>query len=152
MKPRRAVKANTMKISQKIMLQNHSSKILLVVIKTMLNEKKVPCIPSIFHDNKFVTDFSKKADFFLFLQNSAQILKTTVFSLTIFLILLFSSTIPITDQYLANLEFTKDGIKRIISKFDPNKAHGHDMISIRMLIMSGDAITCFQNIQKLLKM
>ena len=26
--------------------------------------KKVPCIPPIFHDNKFVTYFSKKADFF----------------------------------------------------------------------------------------
>ena len=51
-----------------------------------------------------------------------------------------SSTIPVTDQYLANIEFTKDDIKRIICKLDPNKAHGHDMISIRMLKMSGDAI------------
>ena len=34
------------------------------LLKTMLNEKKVPCIPPIFHDNKFVTDFSKKADLF----------------------------------------------------------------------------------------
>ena len=51
-----------------------------------------------------------------------------------------SSTIPVTDQYLANIEFTKDDIKRIICKLDPNKAHGHDMISIRMLKVSGDAI------------
>ena len=38
-----------------------------------LNDKKIPCIPTIIHDNKFVTDFSKKADpfnSFLF-QNSA---------------------------------------------------------------------------------
>ena len=34
----------------------------------------------------------------------------------------------------------KDNIKRIICKLDPNKAHGHEMISIRMLKMSGDAI------------
>ena len=27
----------------------------------------------------------------------------------------------------------KDNIERIIYKLDPNKAHGHDMISIRML-------------------
>ena len=33
-----------------------------------------------------------------------------------------------------------DDIKRIICKLDPNKAHGHDMISIRVLRMSGDAI------------
>ena len=51
-----------------------------------------------------------------------------------------SSTNPITDQYLANIEFTNDDIKRIICKLDPNQAHGHDMISIRMLKMSGDAI------------
>ena len=30
----------------------------------MLNDKKFHCIPSIFHDNKFVTDFSKKTDLF----------------------------------------------------------------------------------------
>ena len=53
---------------------------------------------------------------------------------------LFSSTNPITDQYLASIEFTKYDIKRIIYKLDPNKANGHDMISIRMLKMSGDAI------------
>ena len=53
---------------------------------------------------------------------------------------LSSSTIPITDQYLANIEFMKNDIKRIICKLDPKKAHGHDMISIRMLKVSGDAI------------
>ena len=41
---------------------------------------------------------------------------------------------------LANIEFTKDDIKRVICKLDPNKAHGHDMISIRMLKMSVDTI------------
>ena len=68
----------------------------------------------------------------LFLQNSAQLLKNNS--------VLPSSTNPITDQYLANIEFKKDDIKRIICKHDPNKAHGHDMISICMLKMSGDAI------------
>ena len=64
------------------------------------------------------------------------------------------STIPITtDQYLANIEFVKDDIKRIICKLDPNKAHGYDMISICMLKMSGDTIIkLLQIIQKLLKM
>ena len=53
--------------------------------------------------------------------------------------LLPSLTIPVTGHYLANIEFTMDDIKRIICKPDLNKAHGHDMISIRMLKMSGDA-------------
>ena len=51
-----------------------------------------------------------------------------------------SSTNTIIDQYLSNIEFTKDDIRRIICKLDPNKAHIHDMISIRVLKISGDAI------------
>ena len=73
----------------------------------------------------------KPISLILFLQNSAQLLKISVLS---------SSTIPVTDQYLANIEFTKDDIKRFICKLDPNKGHGHDMISIRILKMSSDAI------------
>ena len=99
----------------------------------MLNDKKVPCIPPIFHDNKFITDISKKADLFnSFFAKQCSIIENNS--------VLPSSINPITDQYLANTEFTKDDIKRIICKLDPNKAHGHDTISIRMLRMSGDAI------------
>ena len=41
-----------------------------------------------------------------------------------------SSTNPVTNQYLSNIEFKEDDIKRVIFKLDPNTAHGHDMISI----------------------
>ena len=99
----------------------------------MLNDKKIPCIPPIFHDNKFVTDFSKKTDLF----NSFLVKQCSIIGNSI---VLPSSINPITDQYLPNIEFMKDDIKRIICKLDPNKAHGHDMVSIRMLKMSGDAI------------
>ena len=53
MKPWRAVKTSAMKTSQK----NYALKPFF-----MLNEKKVSCISPIFCENKFVTDFSKKAD------------------------------------------------------------------------------------------
>ena len=43
-------------------------------------------------------------------------------------------------------------MKRIIGKLNPNKAHGHDMISIHMLKMLGDAIKeTLHSFQKLLK-
>ena len=51
-----------------------------------------------------------------------------------------SLTNPVTDQYMANIEFTKNDIKRIICKLDSNNTHGHDMISICVLKMSGDAV------------
>ena len=103
------------------------------LLKTKLNEKKIPFIPPIFHDNKFVTDFSKKADLFnsFFAKQYSIIENNSV---------LPSSINRITDKYLGNIELKEDDIKRIICKLDLNKAHGHDMISICMLKMSGDAI------------
>ena len=34
------------------------------ILKNFLNNKKVPIIPSLFHENEFVTDFEKKAELF----------------------------------------------------------------------------------------
>ena len=126
-------------ISKKLCSKAIAPKYYWSLLKTMLNDKKVPCIPPIFHDNKFVTDFSKKADLFnSFFAKQCSIIENNS--------VLPSSTIPVTDQYLANTEFTKDDIKRIICKLDPNNAHGHDMISICY------SRNIFENIQKLLKM
>ena len=64
---------------------------------------------------------------------------------------LHSSTNPITDQYLANIEFMKGDIKRIICKLDCNKAHGHDMISIRILKMSENVDAIIEPLFKIFK-
>ena len=120
-------------IPKKICSKATAPKYYWSLLKTMLNDKKVPCIPPIFHDNKFITDFSKKADLFnSFFAKQCSIIENNS--------VLPSSTNPITHQYLANIEFTKDDIKRIICNLDPTKAHGHDMISIHMLKMSSNAI------------
>ena len=34
------------------------------ILKTFLNNKKIPCIPPLFHENKFITDFKEKAELF----------------------------------------------------------------------------------------
>ena len=80
-----------------------------------------------------MTDFSKKGDIFnsLFAKQYSVIENNSVFA---------SSTDPIIDQYLADNKLTEDDINRIICKRDPNKAPGHDIISICMLKISGDAI------------
>ena len=51
-------------ISKKLCSKAIAPKYYWSLLKTMLNDKKVCCIPPIFQDNKFVTDFSKKADHF----------------------------------------------------------------------------------------
>lgn len=34
------------------------------MLKTLLNGNKIPCIPPIFHENKYVTDFKEKIEIF----------------------------------------------------------------------------------------
>ena len=47
---------------------------------------------------------------------------------------------PKTDKSLSNITFTEKDIEKVIQSLDPNKAHGHDMISIRMLKICGKSI------------
>ena len=59
-----------------------------------------------------------------------------------------------TEQKLSPLEFCTDDIVKIIKSLDPNKAHGHDEISIRMIKLCATSISkplsilfinCFKN-------
>ena len=46
----------------------------------------------------------------------------------------------LTDNYLSFVIFPQDDVAKIIQNLDPNKAHGHDNISIRMLKICGSSI------------
>ena len=52
------------KLSQKLSNKATSSKAYWSILKTFLNDKKIPCIPPVFHNNKFVIDFKEKAELF----------------------------------------------------------------------------------------
>ena len=45
--------------------ENANQKTFWSLLKAFLNNKKVLCIPSFFHENKFITDFKKKKIFLL---------------------------------------------------------------------------------------
>ena len=47
---------------------------------------------------------------------------------------------PKTDRYLSNITFTEKDIEKVILNLDSNKAHGYEMISIRMLKICGKSI------------
>ena len=102
------------------------------VLKSFDN-KKVPCIPQIFHENRFVTNFKEEAKLFnSFFAKQCSIIDN-------------GSEIPSfphpkTDKSLSNITFTEKDIEKVIQSLDPNKAHGHDMISIRMLKICGKSI------------
>ena len=45
-----------------------------------------------------------------------------------------------TEQKLSTLEFSTDDIVKFIKSLNPNKAHGHDEISIRMIKLCATSI------------
>ena len=79
------------------------------------------------------TDFKGKADIF---NNFFPKLCTVVNNTS----KLPTDSLKITNNCLPTVSFTKDDIAKIRNNIDPNKAHGHEMISIHMLKMCGESI------------
>ena len=52
------------KLSSRLANPLTSPKTYWSILKTFLNNKKIPCIPPLFPEKKFVTDFKEKAELF----------------------------------------------------------------------------------------
>ena len=94
----------------------------------MLNDKRITLIPSLLHNNKFISNFKEKnkllnehfSKLYALRQNRNTI--TSVFT-------------PLTQKSLSSFQFAANNIKS-----DSNKEHSHDTISIRMIKLCGDSI------------
>ena len=122
------------RLSKKLVDPMTSTKSYWSTLKMFLNNKKIPCIPPLKHQNKYVTDFKEKAEIFnsffaeqCSLMNNCSKLPSTFFKWT--------------DRFISSISFSSNDITRIIRDLDSNKAHGHDMISIRMLKICGESIS-----------
>ena len=73
------------------------------LLKTFLNNKKIPCIPPLHHDDKFVCDFKKKSETFnnYFAQQCSLINNNSTVSERI---------LYLTDASIAKIVFTTDDI------------------------------------------
>ena len=93
------------------------------VLKSFHNNKKILCIPPIFHKNKFVRNFKEKAELFNSFFAKQCSVKDNVSEIPSFLH-------PKTDKSLSNITFTEKDIEKVIQILYSNKAHGswHDMI------------------------
>ena len=103
------------------------------LLKRFLNNKKIPLIPPLFHENEYVTDFKKNAELF----NSFFAKQCSLIS--------NSSELPLnlhftTEKHLDTLNFSNNDIEKIIRNLDRRKAHGHGKISIRMIKICGKSI------------
>ena len=52
------------RMTNKLINTQNSSKAYRSLLKTFLNNKKIPLIPPLFHENRFITDFKGKAELF----------------------------------------------------------------------------------------
>ena len=98
----------------------------------VLNKAKIPVIPPLFENDIFVLDFKTKAQIF----NNYFILQCTTIDT--------GSEIPnittINIPALASIHISEEKILKIIRSLNPNKAHGWDEISVRMIKISDDSL------------
>ena len=103
------------------------------LLNRFLNNEKIYLIPSLFLENKYVTDFKEKAKLFnAFFAKQCSLIQN-------------SRELPshlhyLTDNRLSSVIFSEDDMAKIIQNLDPSKAHGHDNISIRILKICGSSI------------
>ena len=104
-----------------------------LLLKIFLNKKKIPLIPPLFHENHIITDFKEKAKLFNSLFSKQCSLITNQSKLP-------TNPSYLTDKLLSTITFSDEDIGKIIQSLDPNKAHGHNNLSIHMLKLCCDAI------------
>ena len=79
------------------------------ILKTFLTNKKIPCIPPLIHNNKFVTDFKEKSELFnSFFAKQCSLIEN-------------ASTLPYevllrTDKSLNNIIFSEEDILKVIRR------------------------------------
>ena len=104
------------------------------ILKTVLNNKKIPCIPPIYHSNNYITEFKEKTQIFnKFFAKQCTLVENTSKPPT--------DSSKRTNNLFSTISFTKDDIANIIKNLNSNKAHGFDMISILMLKICGESIS-----------
>ena len=113
------------RISTKLIDPTTSLKACWSILKTVLNNQKIPCIPPIYHTNNYITDFKEKTQIFnnFFAKQCTLVENTTKLPI---------GSSKRTNNLLSAISFTKDDTANIIKNLNPNKSHGFDMISIRI--------------------
>ena len=96
------------------------------ILKSFYNYRKVPLIPPLLIDDKFVTDIETKINIFnKFFADQCQPLNNAID--------LPTNQIFLTQSKLGSLDFNEGELLQIIRALNINKAHGDDDISIRMI-------------------
>ena len=103
------------------------------ILKSFLIGKKIPCFPPLFENNEYYRFQEKSGTIQLIfwkpqcslINNNSQFPRTLSYKI---------------NERLSSVKATDDDILRRIAKLDPNKVHGHDKTSIRMILICSTSI------------
>ena len=100
-----------------------TSKTCCTLLKTFLNNKKIPCISSFYQNNKIVNGFRKKPIFLIiFLTMQSTLVDSPIKPLT--------ESSRKTRKSLSTIPFSEHDIPKIIRNLDPGKPNRHNMIVV----------------------
>ena len=116
------------KLAAKLVNPSTSVKTYWSLLKTFANGRKVPVIPPLLINNGFISNFKIKANYFNIFFNQQCTAISTDSSIP-------SSVNLATNEAVTTVNFDEQLISKLIVALNPNKAHGHDGLSIRMLQM-----------------
>ena len=117
------------KLSNKLSNDKLNGKCYWTILKRFFNGKKIPCIPPILHEDKFVTDFQIKSEIFnSHFAKQCSALKNE------------SRIPPQLQPHTNTVRFSENDILNVLRKLGTSKANGHDEISIRVLKLSDKAV------------
>ena len=102
------------------------------MINKILNKAKIPEIPPLMEDDIFVIDFASKAQIF----NEYFILQCTTLDTGSEV----PNDLPVTASQLQEFIISDDKVLEIIRNLIPNKVHGCDGISVRMIKLCDESL------------
>ena len=113
-------------IANKLSDPKTAPKTFWTILKTFINGTKIPLIHPLSVVNQLVSDFLAKSNLF---NDCFSKQCTTIYT---------SSAIPVNTRFITEERWSTFGIclgeiVKIVRSLDPNKAHGHDKIAIRMI-------------------
>ena len=113
-------------LSDKLNDPETSAKAYWSILKTLYNGKKIPLIPPILVNNKLISNFKEKANYFndFFASQCTPISNDSA---------LTNSSNSVLHVSLSSIQFEDQDILKIIPSLNYNKAHDYDDISIRLL-------------------
>ena len=116
-----------------------AAKMYWAILSRLHYKKKIPAVPPLFVNGKFVSDFCEKANLF---NNFFASICTPIKNSSV-LLPLFSYR---TNASITSFDFTEEDISLTIKNIDPAKVHGCDNMSIKMIKICSESFTAYLRI------